>query len=90
MPSARRTIVIGRPAEEVFAFFTDPTNGQVRRQHVKEISLAGPMTMGSTIHQVVAGPGGRGMPADNAATCQRGNAATRQRKTNRRPAMPCA
>ncbi len=64
MPSAQRTIVINRPVDEVFAFFTNPTNELKWRTHVKEISTAGPVSVGTRIHQVVRGPGGRGIPAD--------------------------
>jgi len=64
MPSAQRTIVINRPVEEVFAFFTDPTNDVSWRPHVKEVSTEGPVAEGSRIHQVVTGPAGRGIPAD--------------------------
>ena len=64
MPSATRTIVIDRPADQVFAFFADPANDRRWRPHVKEISAAGPIGVGSTIHQVVDGPAGRGIAAD--------------------------
>jgi uncharacterized protein YndB with AHSA1/START domain len=64
MPSAERTIVIDRPADQVFAFFADPANDRSWRPHVKEISAQGPAAVGGTIHQVVEGPGGRGIPAD--------------------------
>lgn len=64
MPAATRTIVINRPIEDVFAFFTDPDNDPKWRPHVKEISAPGPIAAGAQIHQVVAGPGGRGIPAD--------------------------
>ena len=64
MPAAQRTIVIDRPPGEVFAFFSDPTNDQRWRPHVKEISANGPAGTGATIHQVVDGPGGRGIAAD--------------------------
>ena len=64
MPSASRTIVIDRPIEEVFAFFSDPANDQRWRSHVKEISSQGPAGLGRRIHQVVDGPGGRGIAAD--------------------------
>jgi uncharacterized protein YndB with AHSA1/START domain len=64
MPSAQRTILIASPPEQVFAFFTDPSNDQRWRQHVKEVAAEGTMQVGSTVHQVVAGPGGRGVPAD--------------------------
>jgi uncharacterized protein YndB with AHSA1/START domain len=64
MPSAQRTIVIGRPQDQVFVFFADPANDQAWRPHVKEIAAEGPARVGSRIHQVVEGPGGRGIAAD--------------------------
>ncbi len=64
MPAAKRTIAIERPPEQVFAFFADPANDQRWRPHVKEISASGPAGVGSKIHQVVEGPGGRGIAAD--------------------------
>jgi uncharacterized protein YndB with AHSA1/START domain len=64
MLSAQRTVVINRPPEEVFEFFTDPGNDPKWRPQVKEIAAQGPAGVGSTIHQVVAGPGGRRVPAD--------------------------
>jgi hypothetical protein len=35
MPAARRTIVIERPIDDVFAFLTDPANDRSWRTHVK-------------------------------------------------------
>lgn len=64
MPSAQRTIVIGRPVDDVFAFFTDPSNDPRWRPQVKEISALEHVAPGVRIHQVVSGPGGRGIPAD--------------------------
>ena len=64
MPSAQRTIVINRPVDEVFAFFTDPANERTWRTHLQEVSASGPIAVGSRIHQVVKGPGGRGIAAD--------------------------
>jgi len=64
MPEAQRTILIDRPIEAVFAFFTDPANDPKWRPHVKEMAARGPVAVGTTIHQVAAGPGGRGIPAD--------------------------
>jgi uncharacterized protein YndB with AHSA1/START domain len=64
MPSAERTIEIDRPPDEVFAFFADPARDRAWRPHVKEIAAQGPAGVGATIHQVVEGPGGRGIPAD--------------------------
>ncbi|MDX6366673.1 MAG: hypothetical protein QOK30_1749 [Nocardioidaceae bacterium] len=64
MPKAQRTIVIDRPVDQVFAFFCDPSNDLKWRTHAKEIAADGPPRVGSTIHQVIEGPGGRGIPAD--------------------------
>ncbi|HEV7196765.1 MAG TPA: SRPBCC family protein [Pedococcus sp.] len=64
MPSAQRTITINRPVDEVFRFFSTPANDKSWRPAVKEITADGPPAVGSQIHQVIAGPGGRGIPAD--------------------------
>jgi uncharacterized protein YndB with AHSA1/START domain len=64
MPSAQRTIVIGRSPNDVFAFFADPAKDQKWRPHVKEIAPEGPPATGRKIHQVVEGPMGRGIAAD--------------------------
>ena len=64
MPSAARTLVIARPVSAVFAFFTDHDNDLKWRTHVKEIKAEGPPAVGAKVHQVIAGPGGRGIPAD--------------------------
>jgi uncharacterized protein YndB with AHSA1/START domain len=64
VPSAQRTIVIASPPDKVFAFFTDPRNDQRWRSHLKEVAVEGTIRKGSKVHQVVAGPGGRGIPSD--------------------------
>lgn len=64
MPSAQRSVVIDRPPQDVFDFFTNPTNESRWRTHLKEVSTSGPVGVGSRVHQVVKGPGGRGIPAD--------------------------
>jgi len=64
MPHAERTITIARPPDEVFRFFTTPSNDPSWRTGVKEISAAGPIAVGTQVHQVVAGPGGRSIAAD--------------------------
>jgi uncharacterized protein YndB with AHSA1/START domain len=64
MPSATRSITVDRPIDEVFEFFTDPANERRWRTHVKEISAEGPVAVGTRIHQVIAGPAGRGIAAD--------------------------
>jgi len=56
--------VINRPPDEVFAFLTDPGNDLKWRPHIKEIAPQGPADVGSTIHQVLIGPGGCNLPAD--------------------------
>jgi uncharacterized protein YndB with AHSA1/START domain len=69
MPEAHRTIVIGRSPDAVFAFFTDPNNDPRWRPIVKKIAADGPVRVGSVVHQVVTGPGGRGsFPADYEVT----------------------
>ena len=64
MPHAERTIMINRSPDDVFAFFTDPAKDRSWRPHVKEIAAQGPAGVGAKIHQVVDGPGGRGIAAD--------------------------
>lgn len=69
MPEAQRTIVIDRSPDAVFAFFTDPSNDPKWRPIVKKIAADGPVRVGSIVHQVVTGPGGRGgFPADYEVT----------------------
>ena len=64
MPHAERTITINRTPDDVFAFFADPAKDRSWRPHVKEIAAEGPASIGAKIHQVVEGPGGRGIAAD--------------------------
>jgi uncharacterized protein YndB with AHSA1/START domain len=64
MPAAERTIEINRPVAEVFAFFTDPANDPIWRHGVKDIHAHGEPAVGAVIHQTVAGPMGRAIPAD--------------------------
>ncbi|MDQ4213395.1 SRPBCC family protein [Microbacterium sp. ASV81] len=64
MPIASRTIEIAAPVETVFAFFTDPANDRKWRGGVKEIQAQGAPGVGATVHQVIAGPGGRSIDAD--------------------------
>lgn len=64
MPSAQRTIQINRAVEDVFAFFTSPSNDPRWRTSVKEMSSPDPVAVGTRIHQVISGPGGRGIAAD--------------------------
>ena len=64
MPASRRTLVVQRPIDVVFAFFTTPANDLRWRPHVKEIDGSAVPRAGARIRQVVAGPGGRGIEAD--------------------------
>ncbi|HYK95606.1 MAG TPA: SRPBCC family protein [Candidatus Dormibacteraeota bacterium] len=64
MPSAQRTISIQTTPEKAFAFFADPANDMRWRPGVKEISAMGAPGVGARVHQVIAGPGGRGIAAD--------------------------
>jgi carbon monoxide dehydrogenase subunit G len=64
MPSAQRTISIRTTPEQAFAFFADPANDMRWRPGVKEISAMSTPAVGAKVHQVVAGPGGRGIAAD--------------------------
>jgi uncharacterized protein YndB with AHSA1/START domain len=57
-------VLIARPVTTVFDFFTNPRNDLRWRTHVREIDTRGKREVGTRIRQVVAGPGGRGIPAD--------------------------
>jgi uncharacterized protein YndB with AHSA1/START domain len=70
MPNAHRTIVIARPPDEVFAFFTDHANDPRWRPAVKEIDPVSQVPVGTRIHQVIKGPGGRGLAADIEVTAK--------------------
>jgi len=66
MTSIRRTIVINRPVDVVFAYFADVANDpQWRGEGVKEIAVRGPMGQGAHVHQkLAAGPFGAAVKAD--------------------------
>ena len=64
MPSAERTITIGRPPDLVYAFFTDHANDPRWRPNVVEIEPISGAPVGQRIRQVIKGPGGRGLGAD--------------------------
>ena len=63
MPQAQRSVLIGRPVEAVFAFFTDPANDHRWRPQVISTASQGPPVVGERIHVVVTSHG-RGVPAD--------------------------
>ncbi|GAA1979686.1 hypothetical protein GCM10009777_11390 [Microbacterium pumilum] len=52
----------------MFAFFTDPSNDKRWRAHVVSIAAHEPVTVGSRVHQSVAGPSGRPIAADIVVT----------------------
>ena len=64
MPAAERSIVIARPVEEVFAFFTDPANDPRWRSGVASIEASRPLAVGTVVSQRVKVPGGRSVAAD--------------------------
>jgi hypothetical protein len=41
LPKAQRTIIIDRPVDQVFAFFSDPGNDLNRRHHATRKTLVG-------------------------------------------------
>ncbi|TCJ28977.1 SRPBCC family protein [Nocardioides jejuensis] len=63
VPQAANTVVIARPVADVFAFFTTPANDPTWRSGVKEIS-GGTPAVGAVVKQTIAGPMGKGIPAD--------------------------
>lgn len=66
MASIHRTIVVNRPAKDVFEFFADVTNDpQWRGSGVKEIAVEGAMGQGARVHQTLThGPLGSTLKAD--------------------------
>ncbi|WP_432888614.1 SRPBCC family protein [Kribbella sp. CA-245084] len=68
MPEAAHTIRIHRPRSAVFAYFADGENDPQWRPAVKEIVRSGPVGLGATYRQRVAGPGGRAIPSDYRVT----------------------
>jgi uncharacterized protein YndB with AHSA1/START domain len=66
MASTRRTIVINRAPDDVFAYFADVANDpQWRGDVVKEIAVRGAMGQGAHVHQkLAAGPFGAAVTAD--------------------------
>jgi uncharacterized protein YndB with AHSA1/START domain len=61
---AANTIIISRPAADVFAFLADAENDQQWRSGVIEINKTGGQGVGATYRQIVRGPGGRRIDAD--------------------------
>ena len=68
MPNAERTIVINKPAADVFAFVADGEKAQQWRSGIVEIRKKSGDGKGAVYRQVVKGPGGRGIDADYEVT----------------------
>jgi hypothetical protein len=64
MSDATNRITIARPVGDVFTFLANAENDRQWRSGVIEISCTGGQGVGTTYHQVVAGPGGRRIDAD--------------------------
>jgi uncharacterized membrane protein len=66
MPSAQKTVVINRPAGEVFAFIADGENDPKWRPNVTDIAhMSGTGTgLGARYRQGIKGPGGTRIAAD--------------------------
>lgn len=63
MPSAQRSVVINR-LSGMSSSSSPPGQRISLAPHLKEVSTSGPVGVGSRVHQVVKGPGGRSIPAD--------------------------
>jgi uncharacterized protein YndB with AHSA1/START domain len=68
VPNAERTIVINKPAADVFAFVADGEKAQQWRSGIVEIKKKSGDGKGAVYRQVVKGPGGRGIDADYEVT----------------------
>ncbi len=64
MPSASRSVTIGRQPSEVFAFVADGTTAPLWRPGVLDIALVSGTGVGARYRQGVKGPGGRRIDAD--------------------------
>jgi uncharacterized protein YndB with AHSA1/START domain len=64
MPEESHTVTIARPIGDVFALLADAENDKQWRRGVIEITRTGGQGVGTTYHQLVAGPGGRRIEAD--------------------------
>ena len=68
MPSASHSVVINRPASEVFAFVADGENAPRWRTGVLDIQRESGQGVGAVYRQGVRGPGGRRIAADYQVT----------------------
>jgi uncharacterized membrane protein len=64
MPEASNSITIARPADDVFAFLADGTNGPRWRSGVVDVALQSGHGQGAVYRQGVKGPFGRRVSAD--------------------------
>ena len=64
MARASHTVVVNRPIEDVFAYFTTHANDAAWRTQVVEVSESEPPRQGVRVLQVLKGPGGQKIPAD--------------------------
>lgn len=68
MPSARNTVTIRRPVDDVFAFVADGQNARQWRPGVLDVAHASGQGVGAVYRQGVKGPGGRRIAADYEVT----------------------
>jgi uncharacterized membrane protein len=64
MPSAQKTVMINRPATEVFAFLADGENDLRWRPNVTDIAHVSGTGLGAVYRQGIKGPGGTRIGAD--------------------------
>jgi hypothetical protein len=69
MPHAEHTVIVNRPAREIFDYLADGTHNRAWRAGVLEIECTSPADgEGATYRQVLAGPGGRRIDGDYRVT----------------------
>jgi uncharacterized protein YndB with AHSA1/START domain len=68
VPAAQRTIEIGRPPADVFAFVADGTTAPKWRSGVLDVAKVSGDGVGAVYRQGVKGPGGRRVAADYEVT----------------------
>jgi uncharacterized membrane protein len=68
MPSARNTVTINRPVDQVFAFVADGESAMRWRPGVLDVKRISGSGVGATYRQGVRGPGGRRIDADYVIT----------------------
>ena len=73
MPSANRTVVIGRPIEAVFAYVADGERATEWRSGVLDVRHTSGDGVGAIYRQGVKGPGGRRIAADYEVTAYEPN-----------------